>query len=228
MNKLLYLAVGAILGAAGGSAATYYLSKAKMEDRAADELEDYATHRDEREEALRAEIEDLKNKLGVVKSVRPTNQSDDEDSEVKNNAGVKKYHHYDSEEVPEYASKRIFKKVTTKEEEMAKKEVSHVSEISESLYLDSDREKQTIDVLFRYIDDAVEEIWGYQTDNQTTVQARFGKKLIDLIGIDGEDMLDWIEPDEGTAVKYFRNSDMGIDFEIVVHCDPETYYNKES
>ena len=230
MNKTICFVMGALFGACTGSATTYVLTKRFIEDKAANEIEDYADHRDRREQALKEEISDLKSKLGLIneKDLRPhvSESSDDEDYRINSNEGVKKYHHYDGDQLPEYASKRIFKK-PIKEEEMAKKEVKNVSEISESAFLSSDRDKQTIDVLFRYRDNAVDEIWGYQTDNQTTCKARFGKGLIDLIGIDGEDMLDWVEPDEGTAVKYFRNSEMDTDFEIVIHCDHDTYYEIE-
>ena len=231
MNKSLCFVLGTLFGAGAGSAATYILTKRIVEDRAAEEIEDYADHRNKREYALKEEISDLKRQLGVIneKELQPhvAEPTDDEDSRINSNEGVKKYHHYEGSDLPEYASKRIFKK-TTKEEEMAKKEVKHVSEITEAQFMDSDYEKQTIDVLFHYNDGKgkIDEIWGYQTDNETTCQDRFGKGLIDLIGIDGEDMLDWVEVDEGTAVKYFFNDDMKTGFEVVIHCDPETYYEE--
>lgn len=228
MNKALYLAIGSVLGAAAGSITTYFVVKGRFEAERDEAIEEYAEHAESRIEAIKERYED--NVVGDLDSeeekIDPDQDEDADERKINNNEGVKKYHHYDGQELPEYASKRVFTK-STKEEEMAKKEVNYIQELKEIDYLDSDMEKQTIDVLFRYEGDAVEELWGYQTDNQTTCQAKFGKGLIDLIGIDGEDMLDWVEPDEGTAVRYFRNSELGIDFEIVIHCDPETYYNKE-
>ena len=224
MNKALYLAIGSVLGAAAGSITTYFVVKGRFEAERDEAIEEYAEHAESRIEAIKERYED--NVVGNLDSEEEEIDDPDQDEKINNNEGVKKYHHYDGQELPEYASKRIFKK-TTKEEEMAKKEVNYIQELKEIDYLDSDMEKQTIDVLFHYEGDVVEELWGYQTDNQTTCQAKFGKGLIDLIGIDGEDMLDWVEPDEGTAVRYFRNSELGIDFEIVIHCDPDTYYNKE-
>lgn len=218
MNKAVYFVLGTVLGAAGGSAATYFITKARLEELAADEIDEYAQHCEDRIERIREEYQDK-----LVGDLEPPATTPEE--EIDSNEGVKKYHH-NVEDLPEYASKRVFKK-TTKEEEMATKKIKNIKEITEEEFLDSDREKQTIDVLFRS-DDTVDEIWGYQTDNQTTAEARFGKKLIDLIGIDGEDLLDWVEADEGTAVKYFSNMDLNTLFEIVVHCDPETYYEKEN
>ena len=171
-----------------------------------------------------------------------TNVDDDPDERsIRNNEGVKKYHHYDGAELPEYASKRVFKAQQSDkeraeikqeiEETKMVKSVPEVREIKEDDFLNIDSsmiEKQTIDVLFRYGEGAgkEEEIWGYQTDNECSCKERFGKGLIDLIGIDSEDMLDWVEPDEGIAVRYFLNNAEGIAFEIVVHCDPDTYYEK--
>ena len=228
MNKSLYLAVGALLGAGAGSAATYFFTKRRYEDLAADAIEEYADHCEARIERIKEIYEDKL--VGDVDSEEPepeqATEEEDEDKTIRNNEGVKKYHHYEGSELPEYASKRIFKK-TTKEEEMAKKTTNKVHDITEKEFIESDNEKQTIDVLFRMENDAVEEIWGYQTDNQTTVQARFGKGLIDLIGIDGEDMLDWFEPDEDVTARYFHNDEMNTDFEIVLHCDHDTYYGIE-
>ena len=175
MNKAVYFVLGMVLGAAGGSAATYFITKARLEELAADEIDEYAQHCEDRIERIREEYQEK-----LVGDLEPPATTPEE--EIDSNEGVKKYHH-NVEDLPEYASKRVFKKTT---------------------------------------------IWGYQTDNQTTAEARFGKKLIDLIGIDGEDLLDWVEADEGTAVKYFSNMDLNTLFEIVVHCDPETYYENEA
>ena len=227
MNKSLYLGLGALIGAAGGSAVTYFLTKSVFENRAAEVIEDYAEHCEERIERIKEEYQDkLVGDLDrhCQDKEEAKSEDDPEETAIRNNEGVKKYHHHEGDKLPEYGSKRIFRK-TTKEEEMAKKEVN-AKEIAEGVYLGSDKEKQTIDVLFRLEGDKVEEIWGYKTDNETTCQARFGKSLIDIIGVDNDDILDWFEPDDGVAVKYFRNYDMDMDFEIVAHCDPETYYEE--
>lgn len=228
MNKSLYFVIGTILGAAGGSIGTYFLVKGRFKAESDKAIEEYAEHAESRIEAIRERYEDtLTEDMDEEESEPENNDEDADERKINNNEGVKKYHHYDGQELPEYAAKRVFKKVVTKEEEMAKKENSEIVELSEQEYLDFAGEKQTIDALFRYEGDKVEELWGYQTDNQTTCQARFGKGFIDLVGIDGEDMLDWFEPDEGVAVRYFLNKEMATAFEVVVHCDPDTYYNRE-
>ena len=48
MNKSAYFAIGTILGAVGGSVATYFLTKEMFENYASEEIERYAEHCEER------------------------------------------------------------------------------------------------------------------------------------------------------------------------------------
>ena len=239
MNKL-YFGLGMLIGGAAGSIGTYFLVKDRFEAMADAEIEEYAEHAEKRIEAIKDRYDDKV--VGDLDEEEDEEEPDPDPEEnlIRNNEGVKKYHHYNGKDLPEYASQRVFTKPQDKkeseeikkqiEENKMVKSVPEVEEINEKQFLDLEGEKQTIDVLFRYGEGKgkEEEIWGYQTDNECTCKERFGKNLIDLIGIDGEDMLDWVEADEGIAVRYFNNKALGVAFEIVVHCDADTYYENES
>ena len=88
--------------------------------------------------------------------------------------------------------------------------------------------KQTIDILLR-LDDSYEAYWGYQTDNQMTCKAKFGKDLEELFGSDIiEQLLNATPADEGVGILYFRNDELMTDFELVLHSDEETYYENSN
>ena len=59
--------------------------------------------------------------------------------------------------------------------------------------------------------------WGYGTDNQTTVEARFGNPLSFLIGASSRWLNDYADKESGYGEAYFRNEEMKTDFEIVIH-----------
>lgn len=233
MDNKLYFVFGAIVGAAGGSIGTYFLVKDRFEAEKIEAIEEYAEHAEmrlERQiEALKDEsVGDLDKKLGekLVNGVE-----DPEEAEIRNNEGVKKYHHYDGAELPEYASKRVFgvdKKQPMTSNYVEKKESKLVNEITEQEFETPSEEytKQTIDILYRS-DDTTESYWGYETDNQITVQAKFGKTIEELFGSNIVDqLLDATPADEGIGILYFRNNELMTDFEVILHSDLETYFNE--
>lgn len=227
-NKGIIFALGALIGAAGGSVGTYFLVKGRFETERDEAIEEYAEHAEKRLErqieALKEQtVEDIDNTLGKRMVEKNQEAEDPDERKINNNEGVKKYHHYDGDQLPEYASKRVFKKY---EEKPVKKESKLVNEISaEEFEMENeDYTKQTLDILLR-LDDSYEALWGYQTDNQTTCKAKFGKDLEEMFGTEIiEQLLDATPADEGIGILYFRNDELMTDFELVLHSDEETYY----
>lgn len=224
-NKGIIFAIGALIGAAGGSVGTYFLVKGRFEAERDEAIEEYAEHAEKRLEALRERFEGISEAEREENDPEVMDETDEDPDErkINNNEGVKKYHHYDGDQLPEYASKRVFKKY---EEKPVKKESKLVNEISAEEFEqeNEDYTKQTLDILLR-LDDSYEALWGYQTDNQTTCKAKFGKDLEEMFGTEIiEQLLDATPVDGDIGVLYFRNDELMTDFELVLHCDEETYY----
>lgn len=225
-NKGIIFALGALIGAAGGSVGTYFLVKGRFEAERDEAIEEYAEHAEKRLEALRERFEGISEAEREENDPEVMDETDEDPDErkINNNEGVKKYHYYDGDQLPEYASKRVFKKY---EEKPAKKESKLVNEISAEEFEkeNEDYTKQTLDILLR-LDDSYEALWGYQTDNQTTCKAKFGKDLEEMFGTEIiEQLLDATPADEGIGILYFRNDELMTDFELVLHSDEETYYS---
>lgn len=227
-NKGIIFALGALVGAAGGSIGTYFLVKGRFEAERDEAIEEYAEHAESRIEAFRERFE------GDSEAERDENDPEDMDEtdedpderKINNNEGVKKYHHYDGDQLPEYASKRVFKKYEEKPKVKESKLVNEIS-VEEFEQENEDYTKQTLDILLR-LDDSYEALWGYQTDNQTTCKAKFGKDLEEMFGTEIIDqLLDATPADEGIGILYFRNDELMTDFELVLHSDEETYYANE-
>lgn len=215
MNKTIIFILGALTGAAAGSVATYLLVKDKIEREAAEEIEMYAEHCDER-------IRRLTNKEDSEESeeFETDTEEAEQDEEIKNNEGVKKYHHYSGPVSSD--GDRVFKD-EKKEKEVTKEEVERklaeedaklrVSEIDESEFLKTDDySKETIDYFFP--DETA--FWAYNTDNETTVEAKYGKPLKDLIGNASRWLVDYTGED-GIGAAYFQNDDLKTKFEVIVH-----------
>lgn len=226
-NKGIIFALGALIGAAGGSIGTYFLVKGRFEAERDEAIEEYAEHAEKRLEAFRERFDGISEAEREENDPEPEETDEDPDErKINNNEGVKKYHHYDGDQLPEYASKRVFKKY---EEKPVKKESKLVNEISAEEFEkeNEDYTKQTLDILLR-LDDSYEALWGYQTDNQTTCKAKFGKDLEEMFGTEIiEQLLDVTPADEGIGILYFRNDELMTDFELVLHSDEETYYANE-
>ena len=218
MNKILYFGLGLLTGAAGGGAATYFLTKDRIQASCEEDMECYADHCDERIEKYREEIADLKRQLGVIKDpvVRPA--ADPEEEKIARNEGVKKYHH-DNGLSTKYGQNHIFEKVAEKPEEV--KDSKLINDIDEDEFMNQENgyEKQTIDV-FLGDDKYMCGVWGYGTDNEDDVDRKWGKPLEALIGESHtyEELLSYVEGSEdGIGLVFVRNDEMKIEFELVLH-----------
>lgn len=223
-KNTLYFLLGTFVGALGGSSLTYFFIKGRFEAERDEAIEEYAEHAEKR---LERQIEALKGQSEEDVEEKPEPEAEDPDErKINNNEGVKKYHHYDGDQLPEYASKRVFKKY---EEKPKVKESKLVNEISAEEFEqeNEDYTKQTLDILLRS-DDSYDALWGYQTDNQITCKVKFGKDLEEMFGTEIiEQLLDATPADEGIGILYFRNDELMTDFELVLHSDEETYYANE-
>lgn len=225
MNKAVIFGLGAIVGAAGGSVATYFATKEMFAMQAAEEIERYAEHCEERI----AKIKDTEDKwveenMNESEFIPLTN--DPNEDAINSNEGVKKYHHNDGIS-SKYGDNNIF---TTKQSEKEKAEIKKVTkpekiqklidEITEEEFLDQEgNEKQTLDI-FLGDDEYIAAIWGYETDNEEDVEKRFGMTLGELIGEQNakfDNLLSLVNPDEGIGQLYLRNNSLLMDVEIVIH-----------
>ena len=214
MNKSIIFCLGLLTGLGIGGAGTYFLVKKTVVDAAQDEIEEYAEHAERRIEAIRQSyMERLDGLEDRDKEEENTNP------EEQNNEGVKKYHNYPSE-ASEYGANRIFvkeRKPMTEETKQKIEEMKNakpgISEITDEEFVnDENFDKQTIDFFFP----EEKAYWGYGTDNQTTVLSKFGSEIGDLIGESWRWLVDYTDED-GIGVSYFRNENLGIDFEVIIH-----------
>lgn len=216
MKKILYFGIGAVLGAAGGSVATYFATKEMFAQQAAEEIEAYAEHCEERIERIRMES------IGANVDDEESEEEDDDDPEeeaINRNEGVKKYHHQ-LESISSYGANNIF---TTSQSEKEKHSVSkQINEITEREFMEQELEgyeKQTFDIWLGD-DEDIFALWGYGTDNEEDVQDHFGKPLEVLIGEENADydaLLSMCDADDHTGVLYFRNDAMKMDIEVAIH-----------
>lgn len=211
MNKSIITGVlGFILGAAGGSAVTYYIVNEQRDE----EMDAYAEHCEKRIEKLRNKtklIEEIDEGLGK----KLTDEQNPEDDKINQNKGVKKYHHSDGIS-SKYGTNHIFE---TQQDKKINKKL--ISEIEEEEYMNNESEysKEVIDVLLGDDQDIVG-FWGYQTDNEMFVDQKFGSELKDLIGstyYDFDYLLNLADEEDGVGSLYIRNDSLMTEFEVIIH-----------
>ena len=210
MNKSIITGVlGFILGAAGGSAVTYYIVNEQRDE----EMDAYAEHTEKRIERLRKKI----NMIDEVKEELPEDavMQDPEDDKINQNKGVKKYHHSDGIS-SKYGDNHIFE---TQQDKKINKKL--INEIEEEEYMNNENgySKEVIDVLLGDDRDIVG-FWGYQTDNEMFVDQKFGSELKDLIGstyYDYDYLLNLADEEDGVGNLYIRNDSIMTEFEVIIH-----------
>ena len=217
MNKTIIYILGTIIGAAGGSATTYYLLKNRFEYDEDVRLADMEEYFEERE---RKKIEKLQRSKPIsekMPDVENEEKSDRDDEKITNNKGVKKYHHDNGLESA-YGSARIFGNDAKPKKE---KESKLINEISEQEFLNNENgyTKQTVDIFMSNDDDEPEIVglWAYDTDNEETVDKRFGKSTEYLLGKRTYDELCTYCGDDGIGQLYLKNEELMTDFEFVIH-----------
>ena len=232
MNKPIIFTLGAIVGAAGGSVATYFLTKEMFAQQAAEEIEAYAEHCEDRIEnfklkAYGAEVEDKEDNNGSESEAPLTN--DPNEDAINRNEGVKKYHHNDGIDSMYSANKIFASSQNEKEKVEVKKEIHEVAPVKESkLINDIDEEewmrengytKQTLDI-FLGDDEDIFGVWGYGTDTEEDADRKWGKPTEDIIGRHHtyDELLSYCkDSDDGIGLAYVKNDELMIDFELVIH-----------
>lgn len=231
MNKALIFFAGLLVGGAAGASATYLILHDRLVADAQDEIDRYAEHCEERIASIRAKY------AGEQPDTAPVEDEDEEDPDdrdealIRRNKGVKLYHHTSEYMGSNDTVNSIFEKDKVEEKkevnEELKKEIDagvekllaetpHISEITQEEYdNDGEYEKESIEYFFD--GDSDRAYWGYGTDNQTTVEARFGNPLSALIGASSRWLNDYADKESGYGEAYFRNEEMKTDFEIVIH-----------
>lgn len=215
MNKSAYFAIGTILGAVGGSVATYFLTKEMFENYASEEIERYAEHCEERIARL-TEGDDEKEEETEEPEAKGL---DPEDEAINSNAGVKKYHHQ-LDSISSYGANNIFVK-----EEKKPKDSKLINDIDEDEFMNNENgyEKQTLDI-FLGDDNYICGIWGYETDNEEDAEKKWNRKLSELIGSGHtyDELVSYCKDSEdGIGLIYVKNDELMIDFELVIHDDRE-------
>ena len=221
MNKGVIFGLGVLVGAAGGSVTTYFLTKEKIEAEASDEIEAYAEHCEERIAKLRTKYLN-EHKKAVFKN---GGELDPEEEKIESNEGVKKYHHNDGIS-SKYGDNNIFEKAQSlkeraeikKENETQAEDSKLINEITEDEFLNEDDvyEKYTVDVLLGDDKDIVG-IWGYGTDNETFADQKFGMPIEELLnGMPYEELLTYAENPDGVGALYLRNDELNTDFEFLI------------
>lgn len=222
MNKGIIFGFGTLFGAGIGSIATYFLTKEYFEQQAAEEIEAYAEHAEERIERIRLEHEGEKKMREMVEDAEEKLTNDPEEDVINHNEGVKKYHHNNGIS-SKYGENNVFSTPQPKKEKEVK---PLIEDIDEDTFMDEDHDKydkETIDVLLGDDQDVIG-FWGYQTDNEDFVERIFGRDLKDLVGLDKEDydyMLNETDNEEGIGTLYIRNNSIMKDFEVIIHDERE-------
>jgi hypothetical protein len=232
MKELGIFFLGLATGLAAGGVGMYFYTKKKCDQTIEEEIEAYA-------EYAEAKMEHMK-KLISEDNVPESEEERAEDEEMKNNEGVKKYHHQD-EGIASLAGRQPFGKKETKEKEMAgtwDQPTDDIIEINDAEFVKTfvnDKtgpyDKVTLDLLWYGTEENLSEwdnnlYWGYGTDNECLAMTKPEYKNLNISDILGQ-VYRWCSDyllDEngewnadGVGSFYVRNHNLKQDIECVVH-----------
>lgn len=215
MNNSIIFALGALTGAAAGSVATYFVLKDKFEQEAAEEIEAYAQHAEERlQNYISSHYEDddvMNDPEEGSEPVKSTNVPVKDEDAISQNPGVKKYHHYQSGFIPEEDEK-----VTKGQEDILKRpqleDVPGIEELDEDEFDNLDDDRYTR-VYLQY--DANED--KLFTNDGDIAEEAYAKMRHELIGNAWRWATDYV--DKG-GMFYIQNDNLNIAFAVEVAFDP--------
>lgn len=218
MNNGAVFAIGALVGAAAGSVATYFIVKEKFEQKAADEIEAYAEHAEERlQNYISSHFSDAEidpddseesNRGGADVPV------DDEDA-IERNPGVKKYHHYQSGFIPEKEEE-----VTEGQKDILEHpeldDVFGVDEItSEEFDLLDDDEYTRVYLSYNANTDEL------KTNEDEIAEEAYSKTRSELIGNCWRWATDYFDESSGEGDFWIKNDNLKIAFQVGIIFDPD-------
>ena len=205
MDKSIIFLLGLVAGAIGGSTATYFIVKDKIENEAAEIIEQYAQH-----------CEDRISKFSQGEDSEEASESEVEesDNELDKNEGVKKYH---KDLASENTYKKEIEKVTEGEKALvAEKEgkivVNKPYEITEEQYSLEAQQYDKITLEYYCEDDML-----MCTEPEEMAETFFNVGREELIGEVWRLGQDWIPEGKDAGAVYVRNDNMSIDFEVIVY-----------
>lgn len=205
MDKSIIFLLGVVAGAIGGSTATYFIVKDKIENEAAEIIEQYAQH-----------CEDRISKFSREEDSEEVSESEVEepDNELDKNEGVKKYH---KDLTSENTYKKEIEKVTEGEKALvAEKEgkivVNKPYEITEEQYSLEAQQYDKITLEYYCEDDML-----MCTEPEEMAETFFNVGREELIGEVWRLGQDWIPEGKDAGAVYVRNDNMSIDFEVIVY-----------
>ena len=218
MNNSIIFALGTLTGAAAGSVATYFVLRDKFEQRAAEEIEAYAQHAEERLQnyiSSHYDVDDLDDP-GEESEPQITKSTDvpvNDDSAISQNPGVKKYHHYQSGFMPEED-----KNVTKGQEDILKRpQLESIAGIEEDITedeFDALSDDEYTKVYLQY--DANED--KLFTNEGEIAEEAYAKMRHELIGNCWRWSTDYV--DKG-GMFFVQNDNLKIAFAVEVLFDPE-------
>lgn len=232
MNNGVSFLLGLVVGAAAGGTAVYFVTKNKIEDRAADEIESYAQYAEEKIDRIRSKFEGPKE--------TKTEESSDEDpvqeEEIPEHA--KKYHKY-SKATGETAQSVFEKKTVEKEiEEVTEgqkaikknpklKDIDGIEELNEDDLLKYEEDENFSTVYLDYDVNTDELMWGSGTDNELIAEAKFNKGREELIGQFWRWAPDYVDAETGVGSFYVLNKNINKLFVVTVHFDEDGEFVEE-
>jgi len=236
MNKGVIFAIGAFVGAAAGSVATYFVVRDKFEQEAADIIDEYAERCQDRIEKVMNAYDQKMNSSDDEKE----EEASDEDvphieNELDKYEGVKKYHHYSGGfDAMSTTSSKVFDKKKGNDMTEGQKDLekypkiddmpNYIEEIDEDEFLNThyapdgktEFDKVTLD--YDYNTDRL--LYAANSDSPILAEEKYGCLRSEIIGNIWKFAPDFIDDEEnGTGAAYVRNNNINIDFEMIVHYD---------
>ena len=204
MDKSIIFLLGVVAGAIGGSTATYFIVKDKIYNEAAEIVEQYAQHCEDR-------ISKFSQGEDTIKDPEEEPESSDP---IDKNEGVKKYHR---DLTSENTYKKEIEKVTEGEKALvAEKEgnivVNKPYEITEEQYSLEAQQYDKITLEYYCEDDML-----MCTEPEQMAETFFNTGREELIGEVWRLGQDYIPEGKDAGAVYVRNDNMSIDFEVIVY-----------
>ena len=242
MSNKLYFALGALVGAAGGSVAAYFLTRRHYEAEMDEVIDDYAERCKERIDDIVSYYEGGKDAEESLEEPEPKPE------EFASNEGVKKYHHYNGGQFDESSVQSVFSQKNLdkvegggyrfkKEEDVTegqkaiKEKPEFTPDINGIEELDADELQNAVDLIkagestfsteeLVYDINKDELMLNYDTEDAILAEEYYGMTRTELIGDIWKWATDYVNEDTQEGDFYVRNENLGVIFLVNVIFDP--------